>query len=348
MEIFTLGTSAAVPTKERRLSATVIRCKDGSYIILDIGEDFQRAFNEANLRFNKFTLIFISHMHADHVSGLPGFLASLALRGRTEPLVIIGPEGLFAFIFSLIKYLNIVFISETTILEYNYSGIEDLKVKKYYTTGLDEKSKSMKFEQQESQIKDGIVYRSERYTIILREVDHSVKSAGIRIEFPTTPGKFNVEKVKELGIPQGHLYKKIAKGETIQFNGQTIKPLEMGLIDPPKKGPIIAYSGDTRVCESLIALSKEADLLITECTFAMEHQDQAEQNKHMTTGDVIYIAKSASVKNVIATHISNRYDDASLILSELSKELPSVFVANDLDMFRLKDDGLQFQKKIAM
>ncbi len=344
MEIFTLGTSAAVPTKERRLSATVIRCEDGSYIVLDIGEDFQRAFNEANLRFNKFTLIFISHMHADHVSGLPGFLASLALKGRTEPLVIIGPDGIFSFIFSLIKFLNVIFISETTILEYNLHGIEDLKVKKYITKGYDGKTKSMKFHQEESEIKDGVVYRSERYSITLRAVDHSVKSAGIRIEFPNKPGKFNVEKVQALGIPQGHLYKKIAKGEIIQFNGQTINPIEMGLIDPPKKGPVIIYSGDTRVCESLIALSKDGDLLITECTFAMEHQDQAEENKHMATGDVVYVARSASVKNVIATHISNRYEDASVIQSELSKDLASVFVANDLDVFGLKDGVLRFEK----
>ena len=96
---FTLGTSGAVPTKERRLISTAIRIDDGSFIILDIGEDFQRAFNEAKLKFNKYTLIFISHMHADHISGLPGFLASLSLKGRTEPLVIIGPQGIFPFIF---------------------------------------------------------------------------------------------------------------------------------------------------------------------------------------------------------------------------------------------------------
>ena len=342
MEIFTLGTSAAVPTKDRRLSATVIRCDDWSYIVLDIGEDFQRAFNEAKLKFNKFTLIFISHMHADHVSGLPGFLASLALKGRTEPLVIIGPEGIFPFIVSLIKYLNVVFISKTTIIEYTINALGEIKGKKYWTKGLDQKNKSMQFNQEEYQNKEAIVYSSERYSLMLMEVDHSIKSAGIRIKFPETPGKFNIDKVKALNIPPGHLYKKIAKGEPIEFEGKRIVPIEYGLIDPPKKGPVIVYTGDSRICDALIALAKDADALISECTFTNEHQDQAEENKHMSTSDLIYLVQQSGAKNVIATHISNRYKDPTAIKEELQKELENVFVANDLDIFRLKNGSVVF------
>lgn len=336
MEIFTLGTSGAVPTKERRLISTAIRIDDGSFIILDIGEDFQRAFNEAKLKFNKYTLIFISHMHADHISGLPGFLASLSLKGRTEPLVIIGPQGIFPFIFSLIKYLNIAFISETTIIEYNVDLNDMIIATKYKTKGLDMKSRKLEFSQEEYKNDKGIIFQSKRYTLKLKEMEHSVKSAGMRIEFPEKPGKFNIDKVKEMNIPQGHLYKKISKGEPFEFNGRTINPREEGLIDPPTKGVVISYSGDTRICQSIIDLAKDADLLITECTFASEHQDQAEENKHMSTTDVIYLAKSSNVKNIIATHISNRYKESSIILEELQKELTNVFVANDLDAFQFR------------
>ncbi len=143
------------------------------------------------------------------------------------------------------------------------------------------------------------------------------------------PGKFHPEKALELGVPKGPLWHKLQHGKKVKLkNGRIIEPSQV--VEPPKPGIKIVYSGDTKPCKNVLKLAKNADLLIHECTFDDSLAEKAEVEWHSTPTGVAELAKKASVKNLVLTHVSARYKNAKIFLEQAKKIFPNVRVAEDL------------------
>jgi ribonuclease Z len=326
MELIILGSSAAIPVKERNLSSIALKYKN--YIILfDCGEDLQRRFIDANLKFNKPLQILISHFHGDHIIGLPGLLFRFGLSDRNAPLNIFGPRNLFLYLFVHRKILGLKAEYPIKIIE-----IDHVNNKLIEYEGLDSDTPI-----KEIPIKENIIFDCKKYVLKYTLVEHSVVTYGFTFIEKPRYGKFFPERAKELGIPESRIWKKLQKGEVIEFNGREIDPVREGVVGPKRTGRKITYSGDTAPCESLIKLGLNSDILIHEATFSKELDNNAKEKKHSTSIDAANIAKRMNAKQLILTHISSRYQEDALKLLEDAKEIfPNTILAEDLLKITLK------------
>ena len=326
LDLIILGSSAATPTRERNLSSIAIRYRN-QIIIFDCGEDFQRRFVEAGLKFNKPLTMFISHFHGDHIIGLPGFLFRLSINDRTAPLTVFGPRNLFLYLYTHKKILGLKANYPIKIVEIDHLTNEIIEFE-----GLDSDIPIRK-----SQIRDMIILDTKYFSMKFTLVDHSVITyAYAFIEKPRL-GKFNPEIVKGLGVPESSLWRKLQEGENIEFNGKIINPNKEGIVEPKRPGRKITYSGDLCPTKSLIDLGKNSDIIIHEATFAEKLAETAKEKKHSTSTEAAMDAKEMNAKQLILTHISTRYQEDALILLEEAKDVfPNTILAKDLLQITLK------------
>jgi len=300
MRVIFLGTSGSTPTATRNLSAIVIKRK-GELILLDCGEGTQQRMIQAKVGFGRNFKIFITHMHGDHVLGLPGILQTLSLFDFKSPLQIFGPSGLKRFIDAI---------------------IETLKFKLTFPLLIRE-------------IDEGIIYKQKEYHIQAVYVEHSIPTLAYALIEQDRPGKFSPEKAKFLKIPKGPLWSKLLHGEIIMVgNGKVVTPNH--ILGPSRRGRKIVYSGDTRPCKNILNLAKDANLLIYEATFSDEYKETANENMHSTPSQGAKIAKEANVKKLILTHISPRFDNMDVFLKEAKKIFLATEVATDLLEFEIR------------
>ena len=237
LSIIFLGTGGSWPTVKRNVTSVAV--KRGKEIILfDCGEGTQRQFQKSNLSYMQISKIFITHFHGDHFLGLPGLIQTMQLNDREKPLHIYVPKGMIELAKIL---LSLGYFRPTyEIIAHDIENDEDLRF-------------------------DG-------YKIIPFSVSHGVPSLGYSIVEDMRPGKFNKKRALELGIPEGPLFSKLQKGETIKLeNGKKITP-DM-VLGSPRKGRKIVFSGDTRPTKNIVEISKDADVLIHEATFTEEFKD---------------------------------------------------------------------------
>lgn len=320
LTLHVLGSSAATPTRERNLSSIAMRYRN-KILLFDCGEDFQRRFAEAGLKFNKPLVILISHFHGDHIIGLPGFLFRLSLNDRKAPITIIGPKNLFLYLYLHKKILGLKANYPIKIIE-----IDHVSKKLIEFNGLDSEEPK-----NQSKIQENIIYRSKYFLLKYTLVDHSVITyAYAFIENPRF-GKFEPEKAKALGIPESRLWKKLQEGEIIEHQGKKIDPVKEEIVGPKRPGRKVTYSGDLCPSKSLIELGKDSDIIIHEATFAKNLKDIAQEKKHSTSVDAANDAKNMNAKQLILTHISSRYqEDASILLEEAKQIFPNTILAKDL------------------
>ncbi|MFW9876882.1 MAG: ribonuclease Z [Candidatus Thorarchaeota archaeon] len=326
MELIILGSAAATPIKDRNLSSTALKYKN-QILIFDCGEDFQRKFAEAGLKFNKPLKIFITHFHGDHIIGLPGFLFRLSLNDRTAPMMIFGPRNLFIYLYIHRKILGLKTQYPIKIFEIDHQNQELIEFE-----GLDseEPIKTIK-------IANNFIFDSKYFSIKYTLVEHSVTTFAYSFIEKPRNGKFFPERARNLGIPESNLWKKLQEGQIIELNGKKIDPVKEGIVGPQRPGRKITYSGDMKPCESLINLGRESDILIHEATFAKALADIAEEKKHSTSVDAANDAKKMNVKQLILTHISARYsEDAQKLLQEAKEIFPNTLLAEDLLKIELK------------
>ncbi len=326
MEIIILGSSAAIPVKERNLPAVALNF--GSEIILfDCGEDTQRNFTQAGLKFNKPLRIFITHFHGDHIIGLPGLLFRFGLSDRTAPVNIFGPPNLYLYLLLHKKILGLHPNYPVRVTEIDF---DNNKLLNYASLNSDTPYEEIKIE-------NNIIFNKRKYYVKYALVEHSVPTLGFAFIEKPRYGKFNPDKARELGIPMSGLWKKLQAGEKIEFNGKIIDPEEEGIVGPKRLGRKITYSGDTGPCEALIELGKDSDVLIHESTFAENLTDVAREKLHSTSVDAANAAKKMNAKQLILTHISSRYqEDPSKLLEEAKKIFPNSILAEDLMKIELK------------
>ena len=326
MELIILGSSAAIPTNNRNLSSIALTYHS-NIILFDCGEDLQRRFNDAKLKFNKPLIILISHFHGDHIIGLPGLLFRFNLIDRTAPVKIFGPKNLYLYLYSQSKILGLNANYPLSIYEIDH---EDNLLIEY--ENLSSTSPKNQYD-----LISNIILEKKRFKIKYCQVDHSVDTYAYAFIENYRYGKFHPERAKELGIPESSLWKKLQSGEKIVLKGKTIDPYEEGIVNSKIPGRKITYSGDTTPCESLIELGKESNVIIHESTFSKELSEVAAEKKHSTSVDAANDAKKMSANMLILTHISSRYQNNDQQLLEEAKEIFSnTILAEDLMRLEIK------------
>jgi ribonuclease Z len=290
LKIVLLGTSSAVPTLTRGLSATAL-VRDGDVFLFDCGEGTQLQLMRSSVKRSRIHSIFIGHLHGDHLYGIAGLLSTLHLDGRELPLNVFGPEGLRVFLNAAFRTSDIQFTFPLTVREFprGYRG-RVLDEDEFYVEAL--------------------------------PLDHSIFCLGWRFQEKNKPGIFNLERAQELGIPRGPLYGKLQHGEKVTLDDGRIVTPDM-VLGPPRQGKSVVYCLDTQFSERSIQLADKCTALIHETTFGPDAIDMARERKHSTMEDAARVAKEAGAANLIATHFSSRYDGRQI--AQIRDEAKEVF-----------------------
>lgn len=271
MEVTFLGTGGAIPTTERNPSAILLRRK-GERFLFDVGEGTQRQMMHFSTGFD-IDAIFLTHLHGDHVLGLPGLLQTLDFTERTAPLPIYTPTGTADTVAHL---LNATATSPG------------------YSVPIHEVCPG-----------DTAVDHDE-YTIRAFETNHRTKSVGYVLIEAQRKGRFNRERAEELGVPVGPKFQQLHEGTPVELaDGTVIHPDQV--VGDPRPGRRIVYTGDTRPTDTTVSVATDADLLIHEAMFASDRADRAVQTGHSTSKEAAEIAQRAGVDQFALTHISSRY-----------------------------------------
>jgi ribonuclease Z len=289
-----LGTSASRPTVERNVSSLAV-VREGETLMFDCGEGTQRQMMRYGISFG-LADIFFTHMHADHVLGIAGLLRTLGLEGRTEPMRLYGPEGSASLI------------------------------RRAIALGSDRQS----FPIEVVELAAGTPLKRNGYSIVPFPVAHGDKIAlGYQILEEIRLGRFNPDRARELGIPEGPLWGKIHKGEAITLdNGKRIEVSE--LVGPTRPGRKVVLTGDSRPCDATVAASENADLLVHEATFAEEEAQRAVVTGHSTAREAAEVAQKAGVKKLVLNHFSARYSrDSSILENEARAVFANTVIARD-------------------
>ena len=214
MKLVFLGTSAAQPTENRRLSCICLE-REGEILMFDAGEAAQISYMKSGLGWNKRMKLFVTHMHGDHCVGILGLLQTMSMQKRTETLEIFGPNGIEEFIAANIKILNF----------------------------------GLSFPVLISTVKEGRVFEDDKYSVEACKANHSVTAFSYKFQEKDKPGKFNVNKANDLGVPKGKLWNELQKGNEVTVNGMTIKPNQV--LGESRMGKRIGISGDTMPTKEL-------------------------------------------------------------------------------------------------
>jgi len=292
MELIFLGTAGAQPTLERYTSCICL-VRDGEILMFDAGEGAQISYLKSNLGWNKKMKIFVTHLHGDHCVGILGFLQTMTLQNRTEPIEIYGPEGIDEFIAANTKVMNF----------------------------------GLSFPVLITPINEGVIVSEKKYEVRACEAEHSIPTFSFLFEEKEKPGTFYPEKAISLGIPKGKLWHVLQQGEEIVVEGKSIKPSQV--LGPTKLGKKIGVSGDTRPTKKLEVFFKNCDYLVFDSTYLDELKEKAIQTCHSTAKEAAVFAKNANVSNLILTHFSARYKDENVLLEEAKTIHNSVIAAND-------------------
>ena len=301
MEAFVLGCGGMMPLPYRHLTSVLLR-REGELFLFDGGEGTQVSLRRLNLKWKKINAIFVSHTHADHVTGLPGIMMLSSQVDRTEPLYIYGPPKIAEYIETSRKVLD-MFINYPVVV-------------KEITAPC-------------------VVHGGEGFYIRAFPLAHTKTCVGYTLEELDRPGEFSPEKAKALNVPMGPLWGKLQKGESVTASdGKTVTPDQV--LGPSRSGRKFSYVTDTLYKPSIADEVRGSDLLICEGMFEDALIDQAREKKHMTAKQAATIARDAGVKRMAMIHYSPRYTDREL--SVLLDEARTIFPAAELTKDRMHFD----------
>ena len=300
LRVIFLGTSGAIPTVERSLPATLIQ-RGREMLMFDCGEGVQRQMVKAKVGFHRRTKIFLSHLHGDHVLGLPGLLQTMALMDRKLKLEIYGPEGTRAFLECVRESLQF----------------------------------GLTFPVEISEILDaGQVCDEPEYVVETVKSNHVMKSFAFAFVEKPRPGKFYPEKARALGIPEGELWSRLQHGEIVTLaDGEKMKP--EAVLGGARQGRKVVFSGDTRPFRGFARFAAGADLVVHDSTFDDALGDKAEEDGHSTPSQAARLAKASKAKRLVLTHISARYIDSSLLFEQAKAIFAETSIATDFMVLEL-------------
>lgn len=300
MEAFVLGCGGMMPLPYRHLTSVLLR-RDGDLFLFDGGEGTQVSLRRLNLKWKKINAIFVSHTHADHVTGIPGLMMLSSQVDRDEPLYIYGPPKIAEYIDSSRKVLDMYI---------NYPVIV-----KEITAPC-------------------VCYEGEGFYIRAFPLQHTKTCVGYTLEELDRPGQFFPEKAIEMNVPCGPLWAQLQSGkEVLSADGKLVKPEDV--MGQKRSGRKFSYVTDSMYLPSIAQEVKGSDLLICESMFTKELEDQAKEKKHMTSVQAATIAKDGNVKKMGLIHYSPRYTDYDLknLLEEAQEIFPETVLTKDRMIF---------------
>lgn len=310
-DVLFLGTGASIPSKNRTLPAVAIR-HDSEVVLFDCGEGVQRQLMLSPLSFMKITAIFVTHLHGDHILGLPGLLQTMGMSGRRNPLLVAGPKGTTHSVRSLLG------ACDRSHKDRNPDPINDLE-----------------FPLEVVEMEHGQIIQMKGYSVKAFKTEHGVESIGFRFIENDLPGRFDKEKALSLGLDPGKDFSDIQKGITVKG----ISPSE--IIGRPRPGCSIVYTGDTIPCDTLTEAVENATLLIHESTYSETDSKLATDNLHSTAKDAATLAKNTNVKMLALIHVSNRYDEPETLLEEAQAIFKNSIMPKDMDMLSITQKGIR-------
>ncbi len=303
MELLFLGTGAGTPSRQRNVTSIALNLQGvrGGCWLFDCGEGTQHQIMRSQVKTGKIDKIFITHLHGDHIFGLPGLLTSRSMNGISETLTIYGPEGIKAFI-------------ETTL---SLSG-------SWLTFPLDV-----------VEIEAGELFNDEHFRVTAYPLTHPLECYGYRIEEHDKPGALDAARLLADGIKPGALFQRLKSGQTVTMeNGRVVKGKDY--LGPPTKGLTLAIFGDTSPTPAASALAANADIMVHEATLEVALEEKANGRGHSSTVQAATAAKEAGAKRLIVTHLSSRYlrEDGERLLAECRAIFPNTEMAYDFSVFR--------------
>ncbi|WP_314587790.1 ribonuclease Z [Paenibacillus terrigena] len=303
MELYFLGTGAGMPTTERNVTSIALRMFDerGTFWLFDAGEATQHQILKSPLKPSKLEKIFVTHLHGDHIFGLPGLLSSRSHQGGTETLEIYGPAGL----------------------------------RQYIETSLQLSQSHLNYDIHITEIDEGIVFEDGQCKVEASRLDHRIESFGYRVVEKDRQGRIDVEALTKAGIPPGPIYGKLKQGEDVVLEDGSVIYAQQ-YISEPIPGTIVTILGDTRPCEGSRYLAQRADVLVHEATFMGGLETLAETFYHSTSRQAAETARDAGVGQLILTHFSARYSDVEPLMEEAKQIFPNTLAAKQLELIPVR------------
>ncbi|APX97664.1 ribonuclease Z [Natronorubrum daqingense] len=266
-----LGTAGAIPTTDRNPSSIFV-AREGEQLLFDVGEGTQRQLMRFGTGFSV-SQIFITHLHGDHVFGIPGLLQTMAFNDREESLTIHTPHGTRRKISGLVNALG----------------------------------NRPSFPVHINEVGDGdVAHGSEDYEVRAFATDHDARSVGYALVEDDRKGRFDRERAEELGVPVGSKFSTLHEGDSVELEDGTVVEPEQ-VVGDPRPGRSIVYTGDTRPTTETIEVADEPDLLIHDATFADDWADRAAKTAHSTARQAAEIANRAGADRLALMHLSSRY-----------------------------------------
>ncbi|MYL19690.1 ribonuclease Z [Halobacillus litoralis] len=298
MELFFLGTGSGVPSKERNVSSLVLRMLEerGTTWVFDCGEGTQQQILNTTIRPRRIEAIFITHLHGDHIYGLPGLLSSRSFQGGESPVTVYGPRGL----------------------------------KEYIDISLRLSGTHLRYPLYVEEVEEGLLFEDKQFIVEAVRLEHGLESFGYLLKEKDQLGELLPSRLQELGIQPGPLYQQIkSRPETELEDGRIIRREDV--TGPPKKGRKVAVLGDTRCLPELADTLKGFDVLVHEATFASDQEEMAYNYFHSTVKQAASLAKEAGVKELILNHISSRYQGKAVqqLLAEARDIFPNTTISKD-------------------
>jgi ribonuclease Z len=294
LELLFLGTAGSAPTASRGASATLVR-RGGDRLLVDCGEGTQRQLLRSDAGLFDVEDVFLTHLHGDHVLGLPGMLKTFTLRDRVLPLTVSGPRGTRA-LFSALK----VVIGRLT------------------------------YELRVVELEAGAVLRRDGYRLEPFAVEHGSSALGYALREDERPGRFDVETADTLGVPDGPARGALQRGESVtQPDGRIVRPDEV--LGSPRRGRTVVLTGDTAPAATVVDAAAGADVLVHEATFLAGERERARETGHSTAGEAALVAREAGVELLALTHVSARHSGTE-VESEARELFPRTVVPRDFDV----------------
>jgi ribonuclease Z len=297
LEAFVLGSGGMMPLPHRALTSVLLR-REGELFLFDGGEGTQVSIRRLNLRWKKITAIFVSHMHADHVTGLPGLLMLSSQVDRDEPLYIIGPPRIAEYIESSRRTLDMYINYEIIVKEVSAPCV---------------------------------VWEGEGFKVRAFPLRHTKTCYGYALEEEPRPGAFHPEKASELGVPRGPLWSVLQGGESVKLeDGRTVESSQV--MGAPRSGRKFSYVTDSLYFPEIAREVKDSDLLVCEGMFEAALEESAVEKKHMTAAQAARIARDAGgVRKLALIHYSPRYAERDLkrLLDEARETFPETILSRD-------------------
>lgn len=301
MEAFVLGCGGMMPLPYRHLTSVLLR-RDGDLFLFDCGEGTQVSLRRLNLKWKKIDAIFISHTHADHITGLPGILMLSSQVERKEPLYIYGPPKIKEYVETSRKVLDMYINYPIVIKEITAPCV---------------------------------VHSGKDFYIRAFPLEHTKTCVGYTLEELDRPGEFFPEKAMELKVPCGPMWSQLQSGfEVTLADGSVVKPEQV--LGSKRSGRKFSFVTDTLYKTSIANEVRGSDLLICEGMFEKDLIDQAKEKKHMTAEQAAIIARDANVRRMCMIHYSPRYTDREL--SVLLEEAQAVWPQAELSRDRMQID----------